>query len=83
MGGGGDSPYANPFAADSISGARVSVEKFLTPMNTKNEDGGARMDDELKRLAHERDALSSQTAHGGLPGFGGRGMQDVQLPMRR
>ena len=85
-GGGGDSPYANPFAADALSTGRISAERFLTPENTKGVDGdrSSRMDEELKRLSMERDALAPQGAgQGGLPGFGGRGMNELQLPMRR
>lgn len=83
-GGGGDSPYANPFAADALSSGRINAERFLTPENTKSMDGdrSARMDDELKRLSRERETLAPAAAGGGLPGFGGRGMQDL-MPMRR
>ncbi len=83
LAGGGDSPYANPFSADTMSGNRVNAEHFLTPENTKNQDTdrSARMDAELKRLAMERDSLAPQGGGqgGGLPGFGGRGMQELQM----
>ncbi len=84
-GGGGDSPYANPFAADALSSGRINAERFLTPENTKGVDGdrSSRMDEELKRLSMERESLAPQGGGNGLPGFGGRGMQELQMPMRR
>ncbi len=85
-GGAGDSPFANPFAADALSTGRINAERFLTPENTKGVDGdrSSRMDEELKRLSMEREALAPQGGGGGgLPGFGGRGMQELQMPMRR
>jgi len=83
--GGGDSPYANPFAADPLNGPKMSPQQFLTPLETKNQDSSSRMDDELKRLAMERKSLMPQDGpgQGGLPGFGGRSMQDLQMPVRR
>lgn len=86
LAGGGDSPYANPFASETMSGNRINAQQFLTPENTKSQDTdrSARMDAELKRLEMERGTLASQgNGQDGLPGFGGRSMQELQMPMRR
>ena len=80
--GGGDSAYANPFA-DPLGNGQ-SQQYLAPPIETKNQDSSARMDEELKRLAMERKSLMPPDGpSGGLPGFGGRSMQDLQIPLRR
>lgn len=60
QGGGGDSSYANPYMPNDVSGINnggyVNPAALLTPMQTKNQDNGASMDQDIARMAAMRES---------------------------
>jgi len=86
---GNDSSYADPFAPTDITGINsltgMSAEQILTPIQTKNQDNGARMDEMLKHYSMERESMIPQQQPPTIPGLN-MSMQQMAIPqmgMRR
>jgi len=82
-----DSSFADPFTVTDSTGINSMNIQGLTPAQVARlvnpepaSDESTKMNDDLRRVEKERGYQSSPAGNVGIPGLGGKSMQDLQIP---